>query len=226
MISYQDKAESFQEAESALSSMSDFVRKERGRNSDNFDFYKDIAKPYLGSLKSNLEQRFPSMEIIEAFGIFDQQHSKEHDLYEKRMQKLHSLLSFIENDETIFLGITLAENEWLVISNEFIAHHNDGKGNSCQFEMVRIFNKELYPMLVKLDKFGMILPVNTAACERHFNPLKLIKADLRNRLNQNTLDNLMLIAMEGSAPEDFSYEEALKHWSKQGKRRILNAPHI
>ena len=48
----------------------------------------------------------------------------------------------------------------------------------------------------------MILPVNTAACERGFRQLKLMKIDLWNRLNQYTLVNLMLIATEGSAPED------------------------
>ena len=79
------------------------------------------------------------------------------------MQKLHSLLSFTENNETISLDNTLAESEWLVLSNEFIAHHSDGKRNSCQSEMVRIFNNELYLMLGKLATFGMILPVNRAA---------------------------------------------------------------
>ena len=94
LISNQDKAKSFQEAGSALASLSDFVTKVRGQNSDNFDFYKDIPKPYLRSLKSNLEKRFPSMEIVEAFGILNQQHATEHDLYETGMQRLHSLLYF------------------------------------------------------------------------------------------------------------------------------------
>ena len=52
----------------------------------------------------------------------------------------------------------------------------------------------------------MILPVNTAAC---FSQLKLIKTDLQHRLNQDAIDNLLFIAIEGSAPEDFSYEEAV-----------------
>ena len=71
--------------------------------------------------------------------------------------------------------------------------------------MFWIFNRELYPMLGTLSTFEMML-VNTTAW---------MKTDLRDRLNQDTLDNLMLIAIEGSTPEDFSYKEALKHWSKQ-----------
>ena len=77
-----------------------------------------------------------------------------------------------------------------------------------------------------LATFGMILPVNTAACKGGLSRLKLIKSDLQNRLNQDALDNLMLIPIEGSATEDFSYEEALEHWCKERKRRILNSPHI
>lgn len=104
------------------------------------------------------------MGIVDAcFGIFGQQHATEHELNKTGMQKLHSLLSFTENNETISLDNTLAESEWLVLSNEFIAHHSDGKRNSCQSEMVRIFNNELYLMLGKLATFGMILPVNRAA---------------------------------------------------------------
>ena len=104
------------------------------------------------------------MGIVDAcFGIFGQQHATEHELNKTGMQKLHSLLSFTENNEAISLDNTLAENEWLVLSNEFIAHHSDGKRNSCQSEMVRIFNNELYLMLGKLATFGMILPVNRAA---------------------------------------------------------------
>ena len=52
----------------------------------------------------------------------------------------------------------------------------------------------------------MILPVNMAAC---FRQLKLIKMDLQYRLNQDAIDSLLFIAIEGSVP-DFSYEEALE----------------
>lgn len=34
-------------------------------------------------------------------------------------------------------------------------------------------------------------------------------------INQGTLDNVMLVAIEGSGLEDFSYEEALERWSKK-----------
>ena len=111
---------------------------------------------------------------------------------------------------------TLAENEWLLLSNEFIANHGDDKGYSCQSEIVQIFTNKLYPMLGKLATFRMALPVHTASCEWGFSQLKLIKTDLQNRLNQDGFDNLMFIAIE-----DW---EALKRWSKQRERRIPNTP--
>ena len=113
-----------------------------------------------------MEKQFPSVGIVDScFGIFGQQHATEHELNKTVMQKLHSLLSFTENNEAISVDNTLAESEWLVLSNEFIANHSDGKRNSCQSEMVRIFNNELYLMLGKFATFGLILPVNTAAFE-------------------------------------------------------------
>ena len=90
LISDQDKAKLFQEAETTLTFLSDFMAKEKRWNSD-ISFYEDIAKPYLRSLRSNLDKRFPSIEIVDVFGIFDWQHATEHNLYETGMQKLHSL---------------------------------------------------------------------------------------------------------------------------------------
>ena len=97
-----------------------------------------------------MEKRFPSVGIVDSyFGIFGQQHATEHELNKTVMQKLQSLLSFTENNEAISVDNTLS----------------DGKRNSCQSEMVRIFNNELYLMLGKFATFGLILPVNTAAFE-------------------------------------------------------------
>ena len=76
-------------------------------------------------------------------------------------------------------------------------------------------------MLGKLSAWELTFPVNTTACERGFSQVKLIKTGLRNRLKKETLNNLMLIAVEGESVADFPYDEALKHWSSQRNRRIL-----
>ena len=44
LISHQDKPKSFQEAESALAFLNDFMTEEREQSSDTFDFYEDITK--------------------------------------------------------------------------------------------------------------------------------------------------------------------------------------
>ena len=58
-------------------------------------------------------------------------------------------------------------------------------------------SSEMYPTLSKITGFGLILLLNTAACEHGFSQLKLIKTPHRNRLKQSTLDNLMMNGTEG-----------------------------
>ena len=78
----------------------------------------------------------------------------------------------------------------------------------------------MYPELAKLASYGLILPVNTAACERGFSQLKLIKTSHRNRMKEITLDNLMMIATEGPPIEHFNFEKAAAFWDSQKKRKI------
>lgn len=44
-------------------------------------------------------------------------------------------------------------------------------------------------------------------------------------INQGTLDDIMLVAIEGSALEDFSYEEALERRSKK-KNSVYSSSNI
>ena len=59
--------------------------------------------------------------------------------------------------------------------------------------------------------------VNTAACERGFSQLKLIKTPQRNRFKQSTLDNLMIVT-EGPPCREVNYEKAVNHWADLKKR--------
>eukprot|EP00665_Eupelagonemidae_sp_cell47_P013458 gene13458-biopygen6549 len=54
-----------------------------------------------------------------------------------------------------------------------------------------------FPCLTKLVSILATLPVGSASVERSFSKMKLIKTRLRNRLSGDSLEDLMLISMEG-----------------------------
>lgn len=79
-----------------------------------------------------------------------------------------------------------------------------------------------YPNLVTLTSVALTLPVTTATVERSFSDMKLIKICLRNRLGEESLDQIMHISIEG--PDTLNYDELkeiVTHWKVQKSRRLI-----
>ena len=203
--------------------LKDFLTEDRGREAANFDFDKDLYRPYLNALTESIDNRFPATEIMEAFSMFDPSNTDTSDAYDNGKNCLISILSKSENDPTLYFDHSQAEVEWSILCNELTIEYNEKayQARKCQNVLLDVLNSsEMYPTLSKIAGFGLILPLNTAACERGFSQLKLIKTPHRNRLKQSTLDNLMMIATEGPTIEDFDYGKAATHWAKLKKRKI------
>ena len=78
----------------------------------------------------------------------------------------------------------------------------------------------MFPNFAVLASIALVIPVSTAECERCFSSMKRIKTTLRNRMETDTLDQLMRIANEGPKPEDFNFEKAADLWGSLRQRRI------
>ena len=68
----------------------------------------------------------------------------------------------------------------------------------------------LYPGMAWLAEIYRVIPPHTADVERDFSQMKLIKTYLRNRMNEQTLDSIMRIVIEGPTLKEFPLEEAVK----------------
>ena len=78
----------------------------------------------------------------------------------------------------------------------------------------------MVPNLNKLAAIGLLLPMSTVDCERGFSALTRIKIDLRNWLSSKTLNNLMMIAVEGPSSDEFPYDQACETWAAWRNRRV------
>ena len=76
----------------------------------------------------------------------------------------------------------------------------------------------IFPETWKL--LNMALPVGTAAVERSFNQMKLIKTRLCSCLSDSNLEHLMKISIEGPPLTDVDFNAILDIF-KQKNRRIL-----
>ena len=64
---------------------------------------------------------------------------------------------------------------------------------------------------------SLTILLSTVECERIFSQAGLIKTDIRNSMSVETLDELLLIKMNGPRLEDYDFRNTIEDW-KAGKQ--------
>ena len=80
-----------------------------------------------------------------------------------------------------------------------------------------------WPNVLLLCQLLFSLPFTNSAVERAFSKLKVLKADRRNRLFIDSLDDLQ-VNIEGQCPENFSANDAVRLWNEDRSRRPHQEP--
>ena len=78
---------------------------------------------------------------------------------------------------------------------------------------------EQFPTFTTLANIALIIPVSSASCERGFSCQNRIKMDLRNRLSEQNLENLMKVAIEGAPLAEFDFEREKQIFKEYRHRR-------
>ena len=174
------------------------------------NYQTHIQKKYVTSLEEHLQNRFPDMELLDVFCIFNPC-----QLGTNALTRLQVLMDHYGEVDTPFVEEHALRVEWeqfkvlLRSAYKGMSHNQILKllaGNTTV--------QTLYPNLSKLAKVCLILPVSTADCERSFSTMKRVKTELRNRMNTSTLDALMIIRIEGPPLCEFDFDTALNSWSR------------
>ena len=62
--------------------------------------------------------------------------------------------------------------------------------------MVQIRQYLIFPLVYQLITLALTLPVATTSVERFFSSVKIVKTDLRNKIGDDWLNNLMICYVE------------------------------
>ena len=81
--------------------------------------------------------------------------------------------------------------------------------------------KEKLPELLKLSFIGLVQCSSTAACERGFSRLNIIKNKFRNRLKRDAVDALIRISVEGPELEDYDFCASIDLWRQSKAYRHI-----
>ena len=79
--------------------------------------------------------------------------------------------------------------------------------------------KEEYPDFALLMEHFMVIPLNSATCERGFSSQNIVKTKLRNRLTEDRMDQLLRVAINGPSFGNFDYNKAAQKFREMKERR-------
>ena len=89
-------------------------------------------------------------------------------------------------------------------------------------KLLHMYHQDSFPNLMVLANLAMIMPYQTADCERGFSAQNNIKSSKRNRMQSKHLNTLMMIKIEGGKLEEFDFSKSVDLWRHLKKRRIDN----
>ncbi|XP_074290411.1 uncharacterized protein LOC141617134 [Silene latifolia] len=78
----------------------------------------------------------------------------------------------------------------------------------------------LYPMIYRLICLTLTLPVSTATTERAFSCMNIVKSILRNKMNDEFLDDLMVLYIERTFADSINNDDVVSEFELSGSRRV------
>ena len=143
------------------------------------------------------------------------------------VKEMHTLISHYGND--ISKGDIVSPklidsdqllNEWTLAKQTVIHQQYPRDQTNRLLKLLHMFHSDSFPNLLTLANIALIMPYQTADCERGFSAQNHIKSAKRGRIQSKQLNALMRIKIEGGNLQDFNYAKATKVWKDMKRRRI------
>ena len=90
---------------------------------------------------------------------------------------------------------------------------------SLAMKMVQIEKHLVFPLVYKLIELALILPVSTASVERAFSAMKIIKTKLRNKINNEWLNDLMICYTEQKIFKSLDDVDIIRTFTRKRSRK-------
>jgi hypothetical protein len=86
--------------------------------------------------------------------------------------------------------------------------------------MVRLERHIVFPLVFRLIELALLLPVATATVERAFSAMKVIKTELRNKMSDGWLNDLMVCYIERDIFKGLDLQKIKKAFQKKKDRQM------
>ncbi len=178
------------------------------------DLIVDISS-FASAVISEIQERFPDRPLLNAMKIFDHtkwpDNKEELTLYGEKELKI--LAEFYKKE------VNNICDEWFGYKAIVYSNFKNIKIESL-IPRLHEFYYDTFPDIIKLLGIIYSIPFSSVDCERGFSKQNLIKTDLRNSLNNETLHFWMMVGLEEGDLSEFDFTRALQIWNRACKRRI------
>jgi hypothetical protein len=178
------------------------------------DLIVDISS-FASAVISEIHERFPDRPLLNSMKIFDHANwpNGKEELIKYGKEELNILSEFYKKE------VSNISEEWF--GYKAIVHSNF-KNIKIEVLLPRLFEfyYDTFPNIIKLLGIIYSIPFSSVDCECEFSKQNLIKTDLRNSLNIETLHFLMMVGLEEKDLFEFDFTRAIQIWNNECKRRI------
>ena len=193
----------------------------------------DIRKEFCDTLHKNIENRFPKdcVDVAVAFNVLglrplsflsaedrEDYGSKEMDILIKHYG------SELKNGDTVspaMIDVDQCRQEWAMVKRIVLEQQYPRNSLKILWKLLFQFHKDTLPNLLVLAELALIMPYQTADCERGFSCQNSIKTSKRNRMKDTQMNNLMTVKIEGPKLEIFDFAPVINLWKNKKERRIF-----
>ncbi|KAL0383015.1 UNVERIFIED_CONTAM: hypothetical protein Scaly_0588800 [Sesamum calycinum] len=96
--------------------------------------------------------------------------------------------------------------------------------SSLAVKMVATRKHVILPLVYRFIELALILPMATTSVERAFSAMNIVKTELRNKMGDEWLNDLMVWCIEREIFADIDDEVILQHFQNMQTRRFQLAP--
>ncbi|GES83200.1 zinc finger protein 862-like [Rhizophagus clarus] len=192
---------------------------------DEVDLQVDIME-FAAAVICEINDRFPHRSILSSMKIMNpiewpKNNESLNDYGEKELEELIDFYG-VANEPNYPIPIIDADairDEWDNFKAIILANYRNLSIDDL-LPLLFQYHSDMYPNILVLISIFYSIPFSSVDCERGFSRQNLIKTDICNQLNNDTLHILMMVGLHNVNLIEFNFDNALRIWYQSCKRRI------
>ncbi|XP_057441859.1 uncharacterized protein LOC130733649 [Lotus japonicus] len=195
--------------------------RKQGRTITNLHHYRaEIFYVAIDKICVEMDHRFSegTNNVLDCFSCLDPKDSFSKFNVDKLAHLANIYHADFSNDDRGTIKVQLATYVLQVKSHASFSTCDNVA--SLAMKMVQTDKHLLFPLVYKLIELALILPVSTASVERAFSAMKIIKSKLRNKINDEWFNDLMICYIEREIFQSLNDVDILRTFAAKKTRRM------